>query len=69
MVCGEIGEKALTGCEAVVPAEAVAPPLTSNALAGGWPDEGDFWDASDCRASMTDDAAPRASNMIKLRTC
>jgi hypothetical protein len=69
MVCGEIGEKAPAGCEAVAPAEAVAPPLTSNALAAGWLVEEDFWDVSDDRASMRDDAAPRASNMIKLRSC
>jgi hypothetical protein len=69
MVCGEIGEKPLTGWDDVAPPDAVALPATSNGFAGGWPAEEDFWDVSDWRASMTDDAAPRASNMIKLRAC
>jgi hypothetical protein len=68
MVCGEIGEKPLVDCgDDVAPAEAVALPLTSKGFVAGWPVEEDFWDVSDCRASMRDDAAPRASNMIKLR--
>jgi hypothetical protein len=35
MVCGEIGEKPLTGCEEAAPAEAVALPLTSKGFAVG----------------------------------
>jgi hypothetical protein len=69
MVCDEIGEKPLAGCDEAAPAEAGALPDTSNGFAGGWPAEEDFWDVSDWRASMTADAAPRASNMIKLRAC
>jgi len=46
MVCGEI-ENPLEGCDAVVPAEAPAPPLASNGFVAGWPAEEDFWDVSD----------------------
>jgi hypothetical protein len=67
MVCGEIGEKPLVGCEEVALAEVVVLPATSNGFAAGWLVEEDFCDVSDVRASMSDDAAPRAGNMIKLQ--
>jgi hypothetical protein len=69
MVCGEIGEKPLAGCGVAAPADAVALPVKSNVFATGWLDgtEEDLDVVNDCRASITDDAAPTASNMVKLR--
>jgi hypothetical protein len=69
MVSGEIGEKPLAGCGVGVLADGVALPVKSNPFATGWPDgaEEDFDVVNDCRASITEDAAPRASNMVKLR--
>jgi hypothetical protein len=69
MVCGEIGEKPLVGCEGAAPVDPAALPATSKGFAAGWPAAGadDFWDDSDCRISTMDDTAPTAGNMIKLR--
>ena len=71
MVSGDIGDQLpVPDAGAELPAGAVEP-LRSNGFVAVWPADcadDDFVVASDCRASHTDDAAPRANSMAKLRT-
>jgi hypothetical protein len=72
MVCGEIDDQPLApDAGAELPPD-VEEPGRSNGLAVLWlevPDcaDDDFDVPNDCRASHTDDAAPRANNMAELR--
>jgi len=72
MVCGDICDQPLVpDADVELPAD-VEVPVISNGFVVLWLDvpdcaEDDFDVASDCRASHTDDAAPRANIMAGLR--
>jgi hypothetical protein len=73
MVCGDIGEWPPPEPDAE-PTEAELEDIRSNGVAESWRTpvdraDDDFDDVSAFRASIADDAAPRARNMAELQQC